>query len=77
MSGYSTFTWWIHTEAKTLLHKKEEKKIVDTFFTSSPIPNSDTFCIRLEDSTVIDDENTEDVDWMELQKRFNESKNNN
>jgi hypothetical protein len=67
MSGYSKFTSWIDSKAKYLFDKKGRKcKIESTFFTSSPVPNSDEFNVKT-DRGVLD---WDDIDFEELRERF-------
>jgi len=48
MSGHTNFTAWIARCAEYILVNGKKEKIVNTFFTSDGMPNSDTFNIRTE-----------------------------
>lgn len=70
MSGYSDFTWWIHSKAECLIYKGNREKIKTTFFTSGDgMHNSDEFNIKLKNGKVVgcDDK---DVDWKDLHNRY-------
>lgn len=70
MSGYNDFTWWVASQAAyVFLLNGERKEIVDTYFASTPVHNSDEFIVKLEG-----DADREQIDWSELRKRFQEYK---
>lgn len=78
MSGHDNFTWWVNSEAKTVIHKGVEKEIESTFFTPTPagypesylLQNPDEFNISFKDDTVSN--SYEGIDRDELSKRYKE-----
>ncbi len=72
MSGYTPFTSWIDSKAGYLIRDGQVKKIVKTFFTTNPIPNSDYFNITFEDDVTLcqEDDNWKRIDLDEALSRF-------
>lgn len=68
MSGHNKYTTWIDEQAKYILVNGKKEEIKDTFFTNSPIHNSDYFNIQTSHSTY--QEGDELVNWDELRERY-------
>lgn len=68
MSGHSNFTSWINSEAKYILVNGEQEEIVLTFFTSDPMPNSDTFNIKTKNGVY--ELRDDGVDFNDLRDRY-------
>lgn len=67
MSGHTGYTLWINNKAEYLIVNGGKEKITTTFFTSEPLPNSDTFNIKTDKGVYkLGDK---EVDWDELIKR--------
>lgn len=67
MSGHTDFSLWIKNKAKYLFTKdepKRKKKIIDVFFISSEIPNSDEMVIQYDEKKEGDE-----IDFSDLRKR--------
>jgi hypothetical protein len=69
MSGHNSYTLWV-SKANYLMVNGKKEKIVDTFFTSSPMHNSDNFNIKTDDGCY--EFGDECVDWSELSERYEE-----
>ena len=67
MSGHTDYTLWINNKAEYLIVDGKKEKITNTFFTSDPMPNSDTFNIKTEKGVY--ELGDKEVDWDELRKR--------
>jgi hypothetical protein len=67
MSGHTDYTIWITNDAKYLNVDGKKEKIITTFFTSDPMPNSDTFNIKTNKGVY--ELGNKEVDWDELRER--------
>lgn len=68
MSGHTNYTLWIENKANYLIVNNKKEIIIDTFFTSNQMPNSDIFNIKTEKSVY--EFGDKGVDWNELRKRY-------
>lgn len=70
MSGHTTFTSWINSEAEYVLIKGKRETIKSTFFTADPdgMPNSDTF--NIETTGGVYELNDKDLDYGDLGRRY-------
>lgn len=67
MSGHTDFTSWIDVCAEYVLIEGKKEKILDTFFVSDGMPNSDVFVIKTESGCY--ELSDKKIDYAELSSR--------